>query len=115
MTCPTCPPAPPPDPREKHRAGARIPSQRRPRKELPVTGYHKPDTPANSSDLRPLSVEELADLTGWTRRQCWDLARRGELPVIRVGRRLYFPRPAILALLAAGNGAPVRSEEAASA
>lgn len=65
--------------------------------------YHEPAVSGNP--FRPLDVEELSALTGWSRRLCWDMARRGELPTIRVGRRVFFPRPAVLALLAQGNAA----------
>lgn len=79
--------------------------------------YHaaaRPDEARGAAaDLRPLSVEELAELTGWSRRLCWDLARRRELPCIRAGRRVYFPRPAVMALLAQG-AAPQAGEEAGS-
>jgi len=69
--------------------------------------YHEPH---DLGTLRPMTAAEVADLTGWPRGQVYDLARQGGLPVIRVGRRVFFPRPAVLRLLAAGNG-----EEAASA
>lgn len=67
--------------------------------------------PHDLETLRPMTAQEVADLTGWPRGQVYDLGRQGALPVIRLGRRVFFPRPAVLRLLAAGNG----REEAASA
>jgi len=106
MTCRPCPrPATPPDPR-KDRGPAQ--DTRGARKGLPMDRvYHGPEEEDN---LRPLTAPELADLTGWDLQRVYALTRAGALPVIRVGRRVYYPRPAILRLLAAGSG----REEAAS-
>ncbi len=78
------------------------------RKGLPMDRvYHGPE---GEDNLRPMTAIELADLTGWDLQRVYALTRAGALPVIRAGRRVYYPRPAVLRLLAAGNG-----EEAASA
>ena len=55
----------------------------------------KPDTP------RPtLTVEEAAALLGIGRNTAYQAAANGELPVIRIGRRLLIPRAALDRLLA---------------
>lgn len=69
--------------------------------------YHEPH---DLGTLRPMTAAEVADLLGCKTGRVYDLLRQGSLPVIRLGRRVYIPRPAVLRLLAAGNG-----EEAASA
>lgn len=42
-----------------------------------------------------LSVEETAKLLGIGRNLCYDRVKTGEIPVIRVGRRLLVPRRAL--------------------
>ena len=46
-----------------------------------------------------LTVEEAAEVLGIGRLLAYEAARRGELPTIRVGRRLLVPRRALDALL----------------
>lgn len=52
-----------------------------------------------------LSVEETARLLGIGRNLCYDRVKTGEIPVIRIGRRLLVPRSALEKLLA--NPTPV--------
>lgn len=56
-----------------------------------------------------IQVEEAARLLGLGRSSAYEAARRGELPTIRMGRRLMVPVPQLLALLgvqAAGGRLP---------
>lgn len=46
-----------------------------------------------------IQVEEAAQLLGLGRSSAYEAARRGELPTIRMGRRLMVPVPQLLALL----------------
>jgi excisionase family DNA binding protein len=46
-----------------------------------------------------LTVEQAATLLGISRGLAYEAARRGELPTIRLGRRLLVPRAKLLALL----------------
>lgn len=46
-----------------------------------------------------LTVPEAAALLGVGTRQCYEAARRGEIPAIRVGRRWIVPTAALLRLL----------------
>jgi len=48
-----------------------------------------------------LTVEDAAKLLGISRGSAYAAARRGELPVLRVGRRLLVPRARLLELLGA--------------
>ena len=54
-----------------------------------------------------ITVEEAASLIGVGRSAAYEAARRGELPIRRVGRRLLVPVPALLQWL--GHG-PLRAE-----
>jgi len=46
-----------------------------------------------------LTVSQASKLLGIGRRQAYDAAARGELPTIRIGRRLLVPRVAFERLL----------------
>ncbi len=46
-----------------------------------------------------ITVEEAARLLGISRGLAYEGVRRGEIPAIRIGRRMLVPRRAILALL----------------
>lgn len=51
-----------------------------------------------------LTIEEAAKLLGVSRGLAYEAARRGELPTIRLGRRLLVPRARLLALVGAPSG-----------
>ncbi|MBW3643336.1 MAG: helix-turn-helix domain-containing protein [Actinobacteria bacterium] len=54
-----------------------------------------------------LSVEEAARLLGISRTLAYDLVRRGELPRLRLGRRVVVPRQALQDLIGgAGDAEP---------
>jgi excisionase family DNA binding protein len=50
-----------------------------------------------------LSVEDAAKLLGISRGLCYEAARRGELPVIRLGRRLLISRAGLYELVGADS------------
>ena len=54
-----------------------------------------------------LSVTEAAGLLGISRGLAYELVARGELPSLRLGRRILVPRRALVALLEAGFADPV--------
>ena len=54
-----------------------------------------------------LSVTEAAGLLGISRGLAYELVARGELPSLRLGRRIVVPRRALEALLEAGFADPV--------
>jgi excisionase family DNA binding protein len=56
-------------------------------------------TPDRPADRLVLSVPEAADLLGISRALGYELIARGELPSLRLGRRILVPRAALLALL----------------
>ena len=49
------------------------------------------DTPRT----RPYSIDEVADKIGLCRNTVYDLVRKGELPTIRLGKRILVPAPAL--------------------
>lgn len=51
------------------------------------------------SEPLTISVEDAARLLGISRGLAYEAARRGELPVIRLGRRLLVPRQRLLELV----------------
>jgi len=46
-----------------------------------------------------LTIEEAANLLGIGRNLCYDRVKTGEIPVIKIGRRLLVPRSALEKLL----------------
>jgi excisionase family DNA binding protein len=52
-----------------------------------VAGMQTHTTPTTSSTGRLLTVDDVADLLGVPRTFVYSLARRGELPTVRVGER----------------------------
>jgi excisionase family DNA binding protein len=57
--------------------------------------------PAGQSfgDRLVFTVTEAAELLGVSRAFAYELAARGELPVLRLGRRIVIPKAALLALV----------------
>ncbi len=56
-----------------------------------------------------ITVEEAAQVMGMKRTATYDAVRRGQLPSLRLGRRLFIPVPALLRLLD-GNSYPDPSQ-----
>jgi excisionase family DNA binding protein len=57
------------------------------------------------SERLVLSVSEVGELLGLSRAFAYELVARGELPVIRFGRRIVVPKAALLEMLeAAASG-----------
>ena len=56
-----------------------------------------------------LSIPETAKVLGIGRNLCYARVKTGEIPVIRIGRRLLVPRRALEKLLEQGHGALVES------
>ena len=50
-----------------------------------------------------LSIEEAAKLLGIGRNLCYERVKTGEIPVIKIGRRLLVPRRALEKLLEQGQ------------
>jgi excisionase family DNA binding protein len=60
---------------------------------------HHALTGSGSVDRRTYTVEEAGTLLGVCRNTAYALAKSGELPTIRLGRRLLVPKAALDALL----------------
>lgn len=52
---------------------------------------------------QPYVVPEMLGLTGLSRNALYDGVKRGEIPHLRVGRRIIFPRSAVDAWLASAG------------
>ena len=63
-------------------------------------------TMTEAQERGAVSVEEARHLLGLGRSAAYDAIRSGEIPSVRVGRRLLVPVPALLRLLD-GHRAPV--------
>lgn len=50
-----------------------------------------------------LTVDEAAEALGVSRGLAYEAVRQGEIPSIRVGRRILVPRQALTRMLEAGN------------
>jgi excisionase family DNA binding protein len=59
-----------------------------------------------------LTVEEAAAALGISRASGYEAARRGEIPCIRIGRRILVPRIALDRLLAAALPDPTDGDDA---
>jgi excisionase family DNA binding protein len=76
---------------------------------------HHMDTPIDGSrghdeDRLVFTVAEAGELLGISRAFAYELVARGELPVIRLGRRRLVPKVALLALVEANHDdEPLRS------
>lgn len=64
--------------------------------------------PTAQSQPLTINVEEAGRLLGISRGLAYDLVRRGEIPSVKLGRRILIPARAIDDLLA--GGLPVRSD-----
>lgn len=56
-----------------------------------------------ANDRLVLTVAEAGELLGISRAFAYELAARGELPVIRLGRRIVVPKAALLRLVEFGD------------
>lgn len=50
-----------------------------------------------------LTVEQAGEMLGISRRSAYRAVARGDLPTLRLGRRILVPTPRLLALLGAGD------------
>ena len=62
---------------------------------------------SHSVDRLTYTVQETATLLGLSRNSAYEAARRGEIPTIRVGRRILVPRSRLDELL---DGLTARDE-----
>jgi len=56
-------------------------------------------------EARTYSVEEAARLLGVGRNQAYEAARKGDIPTIKIGKRILVPRAAFDRLLAGDRAA----------
>ena len=56
---------------------------------------------ADVADRATITVEEAAEILGIGRSAAYEAVGRGQLPIRRVGRRLFVPVPALITCLGA--------------
>jgi excisionase family DNA binding protein len=66
-------------------------------------------THAAGDDRLVFTVAEAGELLGISRAFAYELVARGELPVIKLGRRRLVPKVALLALIG-GDGSPLAGD-----
>lgn len=73
----------------------------------PAAPHTGPDLAPGATELGPerltLTVEEAAAVLGISRAFAYEAVRRGEIPSIRIGRRVLVPRAALERLLDGGS------------
>jgi excisionase family DNA binding protein len=68
--------------------------------------YHSNDTLRAAPQRATLSIPEAARLLGISRNACYEAARRGELPVLRIGARILVLLAPLTAMLNGEQPAP---------
>jgi excisionase family DNA binding protein len=63
------------------------------------------DAPTGEAKLT-YTVEEAGQLLGVGRNTAYEAAAKGEIPTVRIGRRILVPRAALLAMLAEPSTRP---------
>lgn len=60
-----------------------------------------------STDRALITVEEAAHVCGIGRTSAYEAVRRGQLPSLRLGRRIFIPVQALRSLLGDGDSSPL--------
>jgi excisionase family DNA binding protein len=60
-------------------------------------------TETSRNERLTYTVEEAAELLGISRNSAYEAVRKGEIPTIRLGRRILIPRSRLEALLGGGR------------
>ena len=81
-----------------------------PRTEQTVDG-HAPGAAESAPTRLTLTVEEAAATLGISRAFAYEAVRRGEIPSIKIGRRVLVPRAALQKLLEPGEAPPALTTE----
>lgn len=64
------------------------------------------------TDSPVLTIEEAGALLRLSRSSAYEAARKGQLPTLRIGRRLLVPRARLMAMLGAGDAQKAEGEHA---
>ncbi len=55
--------------------------------------------PKSQSNKLVLTIEEIANLLGLSRSSTYEAVRKGQIPSIRIGKRIIIPRTALIKIL----------------
>lgn len=69
----------------------------------PASSAPPPSAPTNAGASEALTADQLAAFLGVHRNTVYEAAARGEIPHVRLGRRLVFSRSAVMSCLATCN------------
>jgi excisionase family DNA binding protein len=61
---------------------------------------------ANREERKTMTIPEAAKMLGISRNAAYQAAKRGELPVIRIGRLVLVSVPALQRMIEQGGGPP---------
>jgi excisionase family DNA binding protein len=76
---------------------------------------NKGASPMAERDRLVLTITEAAEVLGISRAFAYELCARGDLPVIRLGRRRLVPKKALLALVGGDVEAPTSPQPVVAA
>ena len=76
-----------------------IPSNDAALAEIQVAQARRPSATIVPGERLVLTVAEAGELLGISRAFAYELVARGDLPVIRLGRRIVIPKAALLAMV----------------
>ena len=74
---------------------------------MPGTIKHRPNKHAEIKDRLTLTPRESIKLTRFGLNHTYDLLKRGEMPAIRVGKRFFIPKSALLKWLEEAGSRPL--------
>ena len=75
----------------------------------PLKSYGFTSGEDHMAERQTVDIEEVAEILGVSRQSAYSAARAGELPVIKIGRRMVVSRAALDALLLAPPQQPAAS------
>lgn len=64
-----------------------------------MTATHDPQSSASRVERLTITIPEVAEILGIGRRQAYEAALRGEIPSLRIGRRILVPLAALRQML----------------
>lgn len=74
-------------------------------KSIPITTETRDGRSSATSDRLTFTVDEAAAALGISRSAAYECIRRGDIPALRLGRRVVVPREALMDLLRPTAGA----------
>jgi excisionase family DNA binding protein len=70
---------------------------------MPIQNTPAAEEKGDDASLRPVTPKEAAAILDCNLKSIYDAIKRGEIPVIKIGRLRFIPRPAFLRMLRDGQ------------